>query len=100
MSRSISGSTSATASQVVSLRALAVGAEDVPAAGPPDLLGHPVAGRERRIEPLEARRPGSAADRRRVARADRRLDGAEPLAQRLDEVDARRPRPRSSRRPS
>ena len=97
---SISGSTSRTASQVVSTRPLALAAEEVPAAGPPDLLGHPVADGERRVEPLEAddpRRRGCPAsrrssdprlDRRRAARAGSRR-GRPP-----------RPRPRSSPRPS
>ena len=86
ISRSISGSTSATASQVVWTRRLAVRAEQLPAAGPPDLLGHPVAGRERRVEPLEAddaRRPAA----RLAPGLDLLLDRAEPLAQALDEVD-------------
>ena len=81
------------------LRPLAVLAQDVPAARAPHLLGHPVAGGERRIEPLEAddagRRPAALAPL-----GDGRLDGAQALAQRLDEVDGGDPRPRPSPRRS
>ena len=61
--RSISGSTSATASQVVWRDRSPVRAQEVPAARPADLLRHPVADRERRIEPLEADDPRGAAGR-------------------------------------
>ena len=67
-------------------RRLPVGTEQLPATGAPDLLGHPVAGRERRIEPLEtddARRPSAGV----APGLDLLLDGTEPLAQRLHEVD-------------
>src|SRR6266566_3658639 len=69
-------------------RCLAVLAEEVPAACAPDLLGHPVADRERWIEPLDT------GDARRLmavlaAFVDTRLDHAEARAKALDEIDGR-----------
>src|SRR6266566_8500244 len=69
-------------------RCLAVLAEEVPAAGAPDLLGNPVADRERWIEPLDT------DDARRLmavlaALVNTRLDHAEARAKALDEIDGR-----------
>ena len=61
-------------------------AQQVPAAGAPNLLGHPVAGRERRIEPLEDDH-ATRRDAGQPALQHPVLDGREPLAQHLDQAD-------------
>ena len=68
------------------MRLLPVGPEHVPAARPPDLFGHPVPDGERRVEPFDRHH----ADRRPpgIAPPGHALfDGAEPLPQRLDQID-------------
>jgi hypothetical protein len=62
------------------------GTEELPAAGPSDLLRDPVARCERRVEPIEARRH-AATGRRLAPRLDLLLDAPEPLAETLDEID-------------
>ena len=83
-----SGSTSPSASQVVSTDCAALVAQQLPAAGEAHLLGDPVADGERRVEPLDARRPAAARTRGPAARRRSRLDRLEPLPEPLDHVDA------------
>ena len=77
----------ATASQVVSHGPLAVGPEQVPAAGAPDLLGHPVARPRTAGRATRDRRPGAAGARLapRLRPAARRADSRSRSA--LDQVD-------------
>ena len=61
-------------------------AEDLPAAGPPDLLGHPEARGRERVEPVERHDPRGVVALV-PALLDDLLDVREPLAQDLDEPD-------------
>jgi hypothetical protein len=67
---------------------LAVQPEHVPATRPADLVRHPVADRERRIEPLEP--DHTRPDEPRLATLlGLRLDRGDPFAEPADEVDGR-----------
>src|SRR6185503_20676140 len=62
---------------------LSVPAEEIPAAGAPDLVRNPVADGERWIEPLQPDHPRTA-EPALAPRLGCRLDGLEALAQSLD----------------
>src|SRR6185503_20313739 len=67
---------------------LAVMAEQVPAARPSDLVGHPVANGERRVEPLEAN-DARTAEPALAPSLGGRLDRLQALAEPLDQLDGR-----------